>query len=731
MAHSALAWILRHRRLVQALFLLAGLALLPGLARLGTDNSPGVFYLQGSPEVVRYRELRRLFGSDEVVRIAAAGPGLWTAAGLSWLSEIETRAASLAGVEGVSGLATRHRLTFPAWPPADPEAFRRLALADTLSRQIGWIDARGEAATVVVVLRPGPPPATAATLDAVRGLAASPPTGVEARLVGLAVIDEALDGSSREIQTRFFPLLAAFTLVLLALAFRDLLSVLVPLAFVLAGELFLLGPMGFLGVKLNLVLAVLPPLTFVLGLATAVHLLVRYREGLAAGLDPVAAVLATYRDKGWAVLWTGITTLVGFGSLVTSDVGPVSALGLWSSVGIALQTVLAFTLYPALLASWVGSHFKGERRIEPRSRAAGRRWAEGSAKNRAPLLAATALASLLAAIGLPRLAVESNALTYLPVDHPARAAISDLEARGIGPAAVELVVHQGAGLPSLRAPEGLGELQALAARLREVPDVLGAVGGGDVAAAVQASISGVASGFGGLAAAAALERALAPFITPDGTTARLTLFVPTTGFERLDPVIAAAKERAAALFPHATIETTGQQPLLLETQRHLLRTLASSFSMTLVCVSLILGFLVGSFRLMLLALVPNVWPVLGTLGAMGWLGIPLDVATVMVASVILGIAVDDTIHTLGHFRELAPELGRREAVIRTLEHTAGAYVLTGVMLIAGFGVCAFSSFAPTARFGLLTALGIALALIGDLFLVPALLGGQAPKRERS
>jgi predicted RND superfamily exporter protein len=94
----------------------------------------------------------------------------------------------------------------------------------------------------------------------------------------------------------------------------------------------------------------------------------------------------------------------------------------------------------------------------------------------------------------------------------------------------------------------------------------------------------------------------------------------------------------------------------------------------------------------------------------------------MVASVVLGLAVDDTIHTLGHFRELAPALGRREAVAGTLERTAPAYILTGAILAAGFGVCALSDFAPTARFGGLSALAIAFAVAGDLFLLPALLG---------
>jgi hypothetical protein len=120
--------------------------------------------------------------------------------------------------------------------------------------------------------------------------------------------------------------------------------------------------------------------------------------------------------------------------------------------------------------------------------------------------------------------------------------------------------------------------------------------------------------------------------------------------------------------------------------------------------------------------VPNLWPVLLILGGMGWFGVPLDIATVMVASIVLGLVVDDTIHTLAHYRTLSAELGGRAAVADRMEKTAPAYLLTGVILCCGFGVCALSDFAPTARFGLLSAVAIAIAVIADFTLVPALFG---------
>lgn len=753
-------------RAVLAAWLLLAAAAVPGVLRLDTDNSPEVFFVDGGESVERYRELQRAFGEVETVRLAASGDGLWTPAGLAWLADVEARAVAVPGVRDAIGLAGHHggvaaggagepSEVAAAWPPDDVAAFRRLLLDDPIDRNLGLIGGliggltgSGETATVLVSLGGERERAVGGLRELVR----DPPEGVAARVVGMPVLDLALDDSSREIEQVFFPLLVALAVALLAASFRDLRGIGVPLVFVAAPEVVLLGALGYLGVSLNLVLAVLPPLLFVIALATAVHLQVRFRDALEDGLRGADAVAATYEDKGWAVLWTGLTTIVGFGSLAVSRVGPVPTLGLASAAGITLVTVAAFTLYPALLVAWgapVRSLVPGRSRsaggprrsraFEHRFRRLGRRWAEWAADRRRLVLSVAALAVVLAAAGLPRLRVESNALTFLPEEHPARAGIEALEDAGIGIAAAEvfLTVPPAAddadgsgGFASAERVAGLGELTAA---LREVPGVLGAVGPGDLLAEAERRMR--ALGATGATPELALALLLADpvaagrfrtFVSADGLAARITLFVPTAGHREMEPVFARAGELARAwsrrAVPEARATVTGELPLLLETHRRLLLTLGLSLTLTTLAVGAIFRFLLPSTRLALLALLPNLWPVAMVVGAMAWLGVPLDTATVMVASVVLGLAVDDTIHTLGHFRELAPAVGRREAVAGTLERTAPAYVLTGAILAAGFGVCALSDFAPTARFGGLSALAIAFAVLGDLLLLPALLG---------
>jgi len=206
---------------------------------------------------------------------------------------------------------------------------------------------------------------------------------------------------------------------------------------------------------------------------------------------------------------------------------------------------------------------------------------------------------------------------------------------------------------------------------------------------------------------------------------------PLEGFDTMAPQLERFAAAARQEIPRTSVVVTGQYPLLLATQRRLLTTLGSSLALTVAAVAAVFVLLLRDLGAAARAMLPNLLPVVGVLGLMGWTGIPLDIATVMVAAVVLGIAVDDTLHTLGVFRVRQAGSTLEEAVVATLRDTGPAYLLTGAILVAGFGVTALSSFAPTSRFGLLAAVAMVLAVVADLLLLPALLaGGRFSARPR-
>jgi predicted RND superfamily exporter protein len=743
-AMRVLSILLRRRRLVVFLHIALALVMVPGVLQLENDNSPEVFFARDTEALQSYQRFVREFGGGPAVRVALGGRGLWTKQGLAWLSELEERAASLPGVEAAVGLAAQHRWLLLEWPPPDPEAFRDQVLEKGLDLGAGWVSPEGDIITMLVVLADLSPATERKLLHRLDALVSKTPPGIRAHLSGLPVLHLAMDRSLVVMASRFLPLLVLLAAAFLAFIFRCLQAVTIPLIFVGVCQTILFGVMGYVGARINLVNIILAPLLFVITLATAVHLLVRFRDLVQRGLKVPMAVLSTYRSKGRPVLWTGFTTLVAFGSLVTGSVPPIRSVGAWSAVGIAVMTALAFTFYPVLLA---GTQSRAPqptvRPFELRARRQGRTWALWAVLRRSLVLTAAAAVFTAALLGVARLQVEDNPGKYFPEHHPVRAELERLQQHGVGVYSTELILSYPGINPSVKGntsaqggeeagflnPYAQQRLAHLSGRLRSEPLVYGAVSSGDLVEAsirsllvegeVNDSIRWMALGL--FQTVPESRKLLHALVSADGKSARVTLLVPMLSFNQMQPLFKQVKSEAARVFPDAEIRVTGQYPLILLAQGKLLRGLIISLSVTLLCVALVFRLLLRSTRLTLRVLVPNLWPVALVLGGMGWLNVPLDSASVMTASIVLGLAVDDTLHTLGHYLRLVPRFGSQQAIIRTLERTAPAHILTSLILVAGFAFCSLSDLLPVSRTGALSAVAIFLALVGDLLLVPALL----------
>jgi len=730
-----LQWIVNHRRLVSLLFLVLAVSLAPGLLRLHLDNAPEAFFVRDHEALESYRDFEFHFGRNRMLRIAVQGEGVWQAAGLEWLGRLEREAAALQGVLGVAGLYGHHGWRFADWPPVDPLEFRQQVLADPLDRQAGWISQDGSVVSILVGLFQLTPSLQERTLQQLRALLANPPPGVVADISGLAVINQALDGMQRDMAMVFFPLLLVLGVVILLVALGRPRQILPPLLLVGLCQTVVFGSMGYLGASLNVVTSVLPPLIFVISLATALHLLLYFRRQRQQGLEPEAAVLETYRIKGWPVIWTGITTCVGFGSLAVSQVPPVFALGLWSVFAFSFMTFAVLTLYPALLAgASLSGQANGPRPLEDWARARGRAWAEWAVARRRQLFVGSAALAAVWLLGLGQLRVESNVIEYFPPDHPVRQQLTRLQERGVGTVTAEIViVKDKTDNGGYRQTGILLQLAELARQIRSLPAVLGVVSGGDLLQGIARYLepAGQDDVFTGalkqMEQRPAFSQMLNFFVTPDGSRARIMLMLPMLGFQQLEPILLQARNQVQQQFPEAEVRITGQFPLVLAAQKTLLRTMWTSLLLTLACIALIFRGVLGSWQMAARALVPNLWPVVFVLAAMGWFGVPIDSTTVMIASVALGLAVDDTLHSLGSFRRLVDEMEPDPAAAATLERTAGAHMLTSLILAVGFGACGLSAFVPVAQFGALSALAILVALIADLLLVPALFASAPPR----
>ncbi len=178
----------------------------------------------------------------------------------------------------------------------------------------------------------------------------------------------------------------------------------------------------------------------------------------------------------------------------------------------------------------------------------------------------------------------------------------------------------------------------------------------------------------------------------------------------------------AAFPPGITAKITGGPTLLIRGQVLLLETQVRSFALAFVVVSLVIAVAFRSFRVLLVSLIPNLLPIIYTLGLMGLLHVPLDTATVTVAGIALGLIVDDTIHILHRYAAARGDGTATPAAVADTLYIVGRPVLvTSLAVAAGFGGFAFSPFPPTFYFGLLIAWTSISAVACDLVVLPALL----------
>ncbi len=172
----------------------------------------------------------------------------------------------------------------------------------------------------------------------------------------------------------------------------------------------------------------------------------------------------------------------------------------------------------------------------------------------------------------------------------------------------------------------------------------------------------------------------------------------------------------------AEVKPAGYQPMYAKIVRYVTSSQISSFLLSVVFIFVLIWVYLKNFKLSIIAIIPNITPVVMMLGLMGWLQISLDTATASIASIVLGIAIDDTIHYMYHYKKLKDSgIEARQARLLTTAHVTPAIILTGLLLICGYSFMLFASLKTVQLFGLLTAIAIISGVLCELILFPLLL----------
>ncbi|MGD9853397.1 MAG: RND family transporter [Planctomycetaceae bacterium] len=490
--------------------------------------------------------------------------------------------------------------------------------------------------------------------------------------------------------------------------------------------------------RMNVLLIVMPTLVYVLTMSGAVHL-VNYcleasrTRGLLHGVPPGMQAGRT------PCVLAAVTTAIGMMSLCVSQIQPVREFGLYAAVSLMLSLGVLFFLLPAVLLWRIDGTNDAVRTRpstftrqvkSPMDVIAGR-----IIRHPARIATISLTAVLVCALGLAQLRSVVDFDRMFPADSEVVRNFAWLEEH-LGPLVpIELLVDIPADSPltDLERVELVGEIELAVSRL---PDVIGTLSAAtfvprrpeefDLADVIERRLR-----------AKHITEHLPNFIK-DGLLAgdgdvqrwRVTFRLPARGAwdyrEMARNAVfagqAVIEEQPEGCVEGVSVTSTGMMPVTDETNEQLFEDLARSYLMAFGLICPLMMLILRGVRAGLLAMLPNVTPTLMVFGLMGWCGVPVDIGTVLCASVALGIAVDDTVHFLTWFRRgLSEGLERTAAVRFAFDRCAIAMVQTTLICGSGMLVFGLSEFAPASRFAVMLAMLLVIALQGDLVLLPALL----------
>lgn len=558
-----------------------------------------------------------------------------------------------------------------------------------------------------------------------------------------------VDEAGRQTLNRFAPVSALLVLALCWLSLNSIPAALLVFGLSVLCQSMTLAILDACGDTLSALLIILPPLIQVLAVAAGIHLVNYYFDAL-EDMPPRRAAIAAWK-RGWLPCsLSSVTTAVGLGSLLVSGLVPVRAFGGYAATGVLLTLAVTLTCLPGVLLIHPFPAQSAGRSL-PR-RALWHRWVQWLHQWQKTVGCLGLLVLLLAGYGLTQMQTSVYIETLFRDESRILRDYAWLEEHVGNLVPIEIVLHCGTTC-DLTLEERLQLLERLKQRAEALPEVGSVFGVPDfvppfagqrpaVHAAPQEAQSrslrsGLLSGpdpeqFRQVVAAANYFAARTEGGLVSGESWRLTAFISArdsmdygtflrTVREQLEPEL---NDGFGAPGADLQLRLTGTMPLVHAIQRRLLRDLFASFLTAFGVIAVMMTLVQAGVGAGLLAMVPNVFPAVVVFGLLGWMQFPLDIGSVMTASVAVGIAVDDTLHFLSFFRQrLAGTADRLEAVHFACCHCGLAMLQTSA--VCGLGLLAFaaSSFVPTARFAWMMLAMLFLALVGDLVLLPALLIG--------
>jgi predicted RND superfamily exporter protein len=565
-------------------------------------------------------------------------------------------------------------------------------------------------------------------------------TGIDVQISGVPYLRMINARSIKSEINLFLGLTGIVTLLIMFAMMRSTRAALIALAVVGVGVVGSFGVLGGLGYKLTLFSALIPPLLIVIAVPNCIFFINKYHQEFALHKDVDQAVAFTVKKIGGVALLTNLTTALGFSTFILTSSDALVHFGIAATINIIMVFVLSISILPVLY-SWLPAprpqHYK---HLDQKWLSNGVLWLERVAQyHRRWVYLGSVLLAVIGGLGMLRMQTTGNITTDIDPSDPlvTQMKFFEQELGGVIPLEVIVNTRESGGINSSSVLRQVEEFQR---SLDTLPNMSRSISVVDFLKFSRQAFYGGMPEFYELPSAAERRQiaALLPsgaasanqaltsgLIDKDNQRLRVTVQVQDLPRPEMIEVVKAIQHNADAVFDREQVDVSfsGAGLIFLRSTEFLIDNLLMSLVLAVVVISILMAGLFRSWRMMVVAILPNLLPLIMTAGIMGWFGIPVKPSTVLIFSIAFGISVDDTLHLLSRYRQELHINGGRiaDAALKAIHETGVSMFYTSVVLFAGFMIFLASNFGGTQALGLLVSLTLGFAMFSNLILLPSLL----------
>lgn len=531
--------------------------------------------------------------------------------------------------------------------------------------------------------------------------------------------------------TTFTPIIILICMVLLWIIFRRPSGMLLSISVVVFTFIIVLATQVLLGFKLNNFTANMPVFIIAIGIADAMHLYWIYLVARRKGLDNHEAIHYSVEKNFLPIFLTSVTTAVGFASLSISAIVPIKTLGIATANAALLAFIITIFFVPAVLAI-INPRVK-EKEIQKAQDVKSHfsmRYAEFIIRYDLKIIFFSVLLFAAIGLGISQVKVDSNTIRYFKEDVPFRKTVHYIQDKLTGPMSYEIVVDSKVK-DGIKSPEFMKTVERFTTEFKQTyPDVRHTSSLVDIVKKFNEIMTGEKSvpNNQNLIAQYLLLYSLS---LPQGMEIndkmdvneqylRLSASMNIVDTSLDLEMITWAEDWWKSTSYSATVN--GQTVMFAHMQHDVTDTLIQSITLAISVVSIMMLFIFKNIRMIPLFIIPNVLPIVLVVGVMGWLGMTIDIGVAISGAIIIGVAVDDTIHFLVKYKEARKKgYDFKDSLTYVMQYAGSAIIFTTIILSISFTIFSFSQFLPNVNFGIVTAIALVIAVIVDLVMLPAIL----------